>query len=309
MDIFYLLFTQLVPLFFLVAMGWLAGRHLGVNLHSMAIVSINLIAPVVAFGAVGQMDFKSEYILFMALMAIISVFMSLSNYFLGRYIFGCEKIGSLVGMASANGNTGYFGLPIVLLLFGAEGVGIYLVANLGSEIVTLTLGYYLGAKGGRKPSEAIKIVLRLPIIYAMLAGFLWNITIDEFPTVFLDYWNRFTGAWIIIGMLLIGVGLGKLNWSCIQPKVHLWMLVSRMVVWPLIAIGFILFDQTTLHIFDARVHTLLLIFGTVPVSGNLVAFASKLDLKPSEATFAVLVSTLIAMVSMPAIFVLMKAPF
>jgi predicted permease len=309
MDLFFLLITNLIPLYILIVMGWVAGRYLDVNLHSMAIVAINLIAPVVVFGAVAQLEFESKYLLLPLVMAAVSTLMSLGNYSLAKMVFREDNTPSLLGMGAVNGNTGYFGLPIVLLLFGPEGAGIYLLANIGSEFITLTLGYYLGAKGNHSPLEALKIVLRLPIIYAMVLGIFWNLAGLELYDVFITYWERFTGAWVIIGMILIGVALGRLSWSCLRWKTQLWLMTSRLIVWPAVMISIIYLDRFVLHVFDGRVHTLLLIFGLVPLSGNLVAFAAKLNVRPSEATFAVLITTLLALLTMPLAFLILNAPF
>ena len=143
----------------------------------------------------------------------------------------------------------------------------------------------------------------------MILGILWNLYGTDLPDVFISYWERFTGAWVIIGMMLIGVALGKLNLTCLKPMLQIWFAASRFLLWPAVMIGLIFLDRHVLKLFDGQIHTLFLIFGTVPLQGNLAAFAAKLGLRPTEAAFAVLVTTFLSLLIMPLAFLLLDAPF
>ena len=50
----FLLVTQIIPLLILIALWYFAGRKLDVNLHSLAMISIYIIAPFVNFGAMSK---------------------------------------------------------------------------------------------------------------------------------------------------------------------------------------------------------------------------------------------------------------
>ena len=62
-DLVTLLVINIIPLYILIILGFIAGRYLDVNLHSIAIIAIYILAPVVNFGAMAKMEFTQEYIL------------------------------------------------------------------------------------------------------------------------------------------------------------------------------------------------------------------------------------------------------
>src|SRR5690606_716720 len=145
----------------------------------------------------------------------------------------------------------------------------------------------------------LKRVIKLPVIHGIWLGFAFNALDVTLPDVVNRYWTYASGAWIIIGMMLIGVALSK------QPKIELdirlmrWMFTPKFIVWPLGGLAFILADIYWFQSFGPVIHQLLLIFTTVPLAGNLVAYAATLNLHPERAASAVLVSTLLAITTVP----------
>ena len=74
---------------------------------------------------------------------------SLISYFFykyGKYLYGDARANVLAVVAS-EGNTGYFGIPIALLLFNQNIFGIYILGTLGVTIFENTVVYYLTARG------------------------------------------------------------------------------------------------------------------------------------------------------------------
>ena len=55
-----LLLSHLFPLLGLIALGFLAGRWLEVQPHSLAMVAIYFLSPVVNFGGVAQLNFQAS---------------------------------------------------------------------------------------------------------------------------------------------------------------------------------------------------------------------------------------------------------
>lgn len=308
MDILALLISNIIPLYILVALGFIAGRWLDVNLHSMAIIVIYIIAPIVNFGAMTKLRFDPEYVALPPVLFAISAVTGFCVYALATRVLRDSKA-NLVAMSSVTGNTGYFGLPIVLALFGEQWVGLYLFMNMGVLLSENMLGYYFGARGHADMKGAIIKVLKLPVIHAIWLGLLVNALDLSLPVVFDRYWNYATGAWVIIGMMLIGIALSK------QPRLELdfrlirWMFVPKFIVWPLAGAGIIAADYFYIHAFNPDIYGLIAIFTSVPLAGNIVAFAANLNLHPERAAGAVLVSTVFGIVSVPAAVLAIQSIF
>lgn len=293
-----LLLENLIPLYILIGLGYIAGRWLDVNLHSLATVAIFILSPVVVFGAIMKIELDPAYLLLPVIIFAVCAFITVAAW-KTSYWHLKSNMANLIGMTSGTGNTGYYGLPIVLALLGPEAAGVYMLMNLAIILSELTTGYYIGARGHHSIQESLKKVVRLPALYAAILALLCNALKLETPDVFDTYWNHFTGAWIIVGMMLIGVGLAKIetlkpNWPMLG-----WLFGYRFIVWPLLMLGIVLADRHILELYDQDIHTMLILMGLVPLAANTVAFAGYLRLPASEAAMAVLLSTLFALFYIP----------
>ncbi len=308
MDILGLLIANIIPLYILVALGFVAGRWLDVNLHSMAIIVIYIIAPVVNFGAMTKLSFDPEYVALPVTFLVISATIGFCVYALATRSLNDSRA-NLIAMSSVTGNTGYFGLPIVLALFGEKWVGLYLFMNMGLLLSENLLGYYFGARGHADMKGAIVKVLKLPVIHAIWLGLLFNAFDISTPVVFDRYWNYATGAWVIIGMMLIGIALSKLPKLELDFRLIRWMFAPKFLLWPLAGAGLIAADYLHFHALGPDVYGLIAIFVSVPLAGNIVAFAANLNLHPERAAGAVLISTILGIVTVPAAVLLTQAIF
>jgi predicted permease len=154
-DLLILLIANIIPLYGLIALGFIAGKWLDVNLHSIAIIAIYILAPVVNFGALAKMEFSPEYIALPVTLFCASAVIGLSFYNLARIMWR-SNYANLIGMSSVVGNTMYFGLPIVLALLGPQWAGVYALMNLGVFLNEVGLGFLRCARsshGQRRASQ------------------------------------------------------------------------------------------------------------------------------------------------------------
>lgn len=293
-----LLFANLIPLYILIGLGYVAGRWMEVNLHSLATVAIFILSPVVVFGAVLQIDLDPAYLVLPLIIFGIAALITVLAWRTSAWHLK-TNMANLIGMASGTGNTGYFGLPVVLALLGPEAAGIYMLMNLAIVLNEVTVCYYIGARGHHGFQDSLRKVVRLPALHAAWLALLVNYFNIAMPPVFDTYWQYFTGAWVIIGMMLIGVGLAKIE--TLRPNLAMlgWLFGYRFLVWPLLMTGFVIADRMVFGFYGQDIHTMLLLIGLVPLAANTVAFAGYLRLPASEAAMAVLLSTLFALFYIP----------
>ncbi|MBI4031487.1 MAG: hypothetical protein HY370_07390 [Proteobacteria bacterium] len=299
------LLPTLIPLYVIIAFGYIGGRYLDVHLHSMAIVSMYFISPVVNFGAIWRLEFSPAYLLLPVMVYFVAAGMAFLSYYLARLRWK-DDMANLCGMALGGANTGYFGLPIILALFGPDSAGIYLLATFAMTLSENTVCYYIGARGGASVQDSVKKVLGLPAFHAIWAALALNFLDVDPPKAFLTYWQYFAGSWVVIGMMLIGVALAgvksfRINWPLIG-----FTFFMKFIIWPLAMGGIIALDVCALHLFTHEIHIMLLIAGVVPLMANTVAFAARLGVRPGEAATAVLLSTLFALFYIPAVFWVLK---
>jgi hypothetical protein len=301
------LVINILPLFGIIGLGYIAGRTLQVDLRSMASLAIYIFAPIVVLGAMARIEFEPAYSFLPLVSFAIGGIITYSLFYLTRAFFLKGAMPNLVGLGSVGGNTGYFGLPLVIALYGPEWTGPYILLNVGTQLTEYFIGYYLAVRSQSSIKDSIKKVLKLPAMHALYIGLIINFTGTDLPETFYVYWTYATGAWVFIGMMIIGVALSQMQRLEFDLKLVTWLFISKFVCWPAFGIAAILIAaQFDYFGMDPVFAGLIAIYVSVPLMSNLVAYAAQLNIHPEKVALAVLISTVFAIVYMPALFYILQ---
>lgn len=303
MEVFFILLTNLIPLYALIALGWIARVYCNVDRQSLSALAIFIIQPIVSFGFVAQLEFHISYILIPVLVFVLFSGLMMLTYKFSQKLYP-DKRANLLAMCAASGNTGYFGLPLAILLLDAQWVGVYIFANLGALVCEATTSYYIANRGKFDARESVKRVLMFPTIYAIAAGLAVNFAQLDLPSLVFDYWAYFKGCYIVIGMMIIGVALGRIDELKIGWRFLSVVFAVKFIAWPAIAFALIILDRTVLHWYSEPIHMMLFIIAIVPPAANTSAFAAQLDLNPEKAATTILFGTIFALFYIPAVLLI-----
>ncbi len=304
MHIFLTLILKLLPLYAIMAAGFVLGRKHSELGHATAIIQINFIAPVVIATSMATLELQSRYLILPAVVLIVCCTVGLTVFAIGRRLW-LDNTPNLMAYSAGSGNTGYFGIPVALILFPENMIGLLMLAALGVQLYDNTLGYYLIARGHYSIRDSIKRLVRLPLLHASLLGLIFSALHVKLPLLITATAHDFRGAYIVLGALMIGFGLSKIKEFKPDKLFLSIMLGARFVVWPLLIFGFIAFDRVMLHLFSADVYPILFLIAIVPLPANAVAFALLLNVQPQKAAIAVVASTIIALFYIPAILIIL----
>ncbi|MBK9584482.1 MAG: AEC family transporter [Alphaproteobacteria bacterium] len=299
MDVFFSLLVNLLPLYILIGMGFAAGRWLNVDRQSLASLTIYMFMPVVVFGFVVDLEFQPSYILLPLVIFAVSVITGLGFLALGKKVYA-DSTANLMAMCCSMGNTGYFGLPLVFLFFTKEQTAIYIFMMLGGSVYEATVGYYLAARGAFDVKTSLKKLIRFPALYAIAAGFLVNQMGLEPPELFWTYWAYFKGAYVCMGMMIVGAALSNVERLVFGPRFMAFVFFGKFVAWPVLIYAFVAFDRAILQWYTPDIHNLMLIMSLVPPAANIAAFAAQMNLKPEKAATTILAGTVFALLYIPA---------
>ena len=305
MTLAFALITNILPLYALIALGFVAGKKLDVDLQSIARLAIFIVSPIVTLGAMTRLNLQAQYLLLPVIVLGFSLLITGLVYNLARWRWRSNEA-HLIGLSCVSGNSGYFGLPLVIALYGQDASGLYLLAAIGITISEVTLGYYLAVRGHHDVRESLRRAVRLPALHAVWLGLLLNACHVAMPPVLYTYWTYATGAMVFLGMMMIGVALSRLPRLEFDWRLARWMLAGKLVLWPACAAAFIFADLHLLHLFPPRAHGLLFTLSAVPSAANIIAYATQLDLHATRAAAIVLASTLFAVIYLPAILLLAR---
>ena len=305
MSVFFSLLVNLLPLYILIGMGFIAARSLKVDRQSLASLAIFMFMPIVVFGFVVKLEFQASYIMLPLIIFLVSIITGLVFLAVGKKVYG-DNTANLMAMCCSMGNTGYFGLPLVFLFFDEQQTAVYIFMMLGGSVYEATFGYYLAARGAFDVKTSLKKLAKFPALYAITAGFIANGLGYKPPELFETYWAYFKGAYVVLGMMIVGAALANINKLVFGPRFMALVFLGKFVAWPALIYAFIAFDNAVLGWYPQDIHNLILIMSLVPPAANIAAFAAQMNLKPEKAATTILVSTVFALVYIPAMIWLLN---
>jgi predicted permease len=282
-----------------------AARYLAVQKETIATLLIYIISPIVIFSGVVVAPQTIASITLPLLAYGISTLLCLSFYILGTRIWtGSEK--NILAFSAGAGNVGYFGLPVIIALFGEQAFSYAVLFIFGLVLYECTLGYYITAKGRYSTRESLIKLVKLPTIYAFLLGAIINILHINIGGNIQEAVLSVRGAYSVLGMMLVGAGLASITKWQIDYVFTGFSFVAKFIAYPLLVCSIIYIDMQVLHVYSPTIYQVLILLSIVPLASNTVAFAVKLDVHPSKMAMSVFLSTMFAIVYIPIMISLLQ---
>ena len=304
MSIFFILLLKIFPLYINIILGYFSAKLLNVQRESIANILIYILAPIVVFSATISVKIDLSIVL---LPIFFYIFCSIIA-FLALFIFGKawdDPSGNILAFSAGTGNTGYFGIPLAIIFFPPYLADIYIFTVLASLLYESTSGFYVTAKGNFTVKESINKMLKLPILYAFILGLVFNLLGVGIPDAISAYTAQFKGAYGILGMMMLGMGLvGLKKGSDLDAKFISITFILKFIFWPLAILGVIYLDRNFYMLLNEDLYKVMFLFSIVPLAGNTVTLAVLLNAKPEKASFTVLLSTIISVIYIPIVLAL-----
>lgn len=298
MSIFITLLLKLLPLYCVLLLGVLAGRYFRISKESISSLLMYVIYPVVVFTGVASTPLTFSTLSLPLLVFVIACVLCLAFYTIGKRLWP-DSTANLLAFSAGNANTGYFGLPVALALFGEANIGVYVLCIMGITLYENTLGFFMTARGRNTPRESLKKLIHMPTLYALVAGIAVSLMNVPLPEVFFETTTSFRAALTLLGMIVIGISLSAARRCPIDFKFVSLAFVAKFAAWPLLVGLAVLLDMHLLHLYDTIIHKALLLMSFTPLAAHTVVFAAELKTQPDKAACAVSMSILFALVYIP----------
>ncbi len=304
MTIFVTLIINMIPLYILIALGYAAGKWLHIDKNSLARLVLFIFMPIMVFGFVTDMELKPVYAALPLIILLVQVIIAATALFIGQKIFKDNRA-NLLAMSASMGNVGFFGLPLVTLLFDDKWVALYIFMMIGFVIFEATMGYYLAARGNFSVRESLIKLSKFPSLYAVVLAVIVNYMNINLSESFYTYWGYFKGCYIISGMMIIGIALAHMDKFVFGARFVSITFIGKFVAFPLLVGAFIMLDKALLNWFEPTVYDLLIVMSIVPPAAGVVAFATQMNLRPEKAATTILLGTLFALFYIPLVLMLL----
>lgn len=271
-----------------------------IDKDSIVKMSIYMVAPVVIFNGVYSLDLHGKILLLPVSFFVISSFLAVVSYAINSS-FKSKSLRGVLAFTAGSGNTGYFGLPVAIAVFGESVTGLAVLVTFGFLMYENTLGFYLVARGKHSALDSVKKLLSLPMLYAFLLAILLNLTHVKLGSVYGSFVPNFRGAYVILGSFLVGSALAGFSKDHIDLPALVRAFIFKFILYPAVVFSLIKFDQTNTHMFSGihNAYELAFLMSIVPLAVNTVAYATLLKSEPEKTAFMVFISTIFALAYIP----------
>ncbi|WP_331774877.1 AEC family transporter [Sulfurospirillum sp. 1612] len=294
---------KILPLYITIVLGYVVVHFFGARRENMASLLIYIIGPVVIFLASYKVKLNLGVVSLPILLYLLSSFLALISLKFGSLFFR-DNTKNILAFTAGTGNTGYFGIPLAIMLLDEGLANIYIFTVLASLLYESTVGFFVVAKGHYSIKQSLIKVAKLPSIYALILGLVFNLAHIELSHDLVAYLDYFKGAYAILGMMMIGMGLKGLAHVGIDKLFMGVAFFIKFIIYPAMVLLLIWIDSMFFHFFSMDLYRVMFIFSIVPMAGNTVAVASLLNVHPEKASLAVILSTVISIVSIPVMLAL-----
>ena len=195
--------------------------------------------------------------------------------------------------ASIFSNAGNAGLPIISLVFGPSGVFYASMYLIPLRILqwTVGLGFFIKPEKG----SWVKNLVLNPMVVSVYIGLALIFSGWQIPGVFASAITNLGNMTSPLVMILIGATLAQANWKMLLDKTVLYISALRLLAFPLLMAGLL----ALLHM-DPEITTICVILLAMPVASNTAVMAERYGGDYTFASACVSVSTLLSVLTVPA---------
>ena len=280
--------APVIPVFLLVAAGFLFAHWKKISLTAVTEIIVYLGTPSLVFGSLASKPLQPADIAVL-FTGILIIFAGVG--LLIRLYFFCFRFRSRgFALPTLFMNAGNMGIPLALFAFGQAGFQRATLMFVMITFLQYSLGIYI-LNGHSNWTE----IFRLPLIYAAVAGLCVNLAQIEIPELLLQPVTMLGQATIPIMLISLGYRLHQVE--SLQWGHALGGALLRIV-------GGFVSANIAAHLIGAEGvnRQVLLLYGSLPAAVVNFILTEKYRQDPGLAASIVVLSTLISVVTVPAVF-------
>jgi predicted permease len=298
MDVLPDLLRSVLPLYGFILVGYAASRWWGLKSKPISKLLLYVLIPLVIFDNILKAEF-TQLLIAAGMIFLLAVLMNIPARW-GQRIAKDEVNPDLLNCSFSYFNIGWFGIPVVMALFGEEKMPLIISAYMGNVLYGDTVGYYLISRSkDASVGDSVKNVLKIPAIYAFIAALIANAAGVEIPEAVEPVAKG--ASWVLsaLGMLIIGVTLTDIDFKKLDYGLFGKLMGLRYGAAAALLAGLIALEAGVIGQLEPDEQKLMGLMATFPIAANLVVFASYLESETENASVLVALSSLISLLLVP----------
>ncbi len=275
----------ILPVFSIIALGWLYGRRVKPDMSIVNRISMNVLAPALIFSALSSKSFDiwDNRLLLLGSVGVV-LGSGLLAWPFARLLR--EDHRTFVPPMMFN-NCGNMGLPLAALAFGQAGFTAMVALFVISNLLHFTLGAWMIDHHARFGS-----LLKNPMVWSTFAGFLFAAFHPPLPDVLAVTFKMIGDALIPMMLLSLGVRLTAIRWDDARLG------VIGGLVCPLTGIAMAALLSPVLGLDQAQ-QGLLILFGCLPPAVLNFMVAEQYRQEPGKVASIVLIGNVLSVLFVP----------
>lgn len=259
-----------------------------------------------------KLSLSGELMKTLLLVVTLGVAFTLAIFFLSKPLTKGEKDEKTRGMERfcvTFSNNGFLGLPLAIVVFGADAkaVTVVVVLNIITNILMFTLGIYLVS--GDKQAISLKKAFLSPVLIAFVIGILLNaLKVAEHIPEITTYSAHFSNIVTPISMTILGMKTADVKfYNLFASWKTYYVSLLKLIVFPMGAVEVLLL----IRMFASGLVDSDLILGTfmafaVPTAGLASTFSEQFDGDSESAVTFTLGTTILSILTLPLLYWLLK---
>ena len=282
----------IAPVLVMAALGGFVGRRFDVPAEVVSNLSFNLFGPSLVFATLSTIELTgttARTALATIAMSVSFALISLAVSFVRRHDAPTR---ASLGLGAAFWNAGNMGLPVALLAFGDPGLEIGVLIFVVASVWGNSAGVVMASLAGGSPRDALFAPLRVPALWAAVAGLTLNATDADIPTIVSAPAETLAGAAIPAMLVVLGLQFSSAAGDDGVSDVA-QVTIIRLVIGPVIAVG--ITELVGLHGLPQDV---LVVGGGMPIAVFTVILATQYGARATLLSRAIIVTTLLSIVTL-----------
>jgi predicted permease len=295
-----LFINVVLPVFIVAGIGFLFERYFHPPIAPLNQVALYVLMPSLLFLSLLPVDFQSEEPLRVTAFAFLLAIVMIAVAFVLIRVARLDRVtGSALMLTAAFPNLGNYGLPVVLLAFGQEGLAVGTLLLAVQSLYGIALSVFIASSGTTSMRRALAEVARQPILYAVVAALLLNFAHVPLPA-FLNAAISLPAQAAIPVMLLV-LGMNFASTSRIEaPALVALAVFTRLVIGALV--GWLLVEALGI---GGVARGVLIVGAAMPAAVFTILTATQFGARPRFVSDVVVASTVASIVTITAVLALL----
>ena len=284
---------SVLPVLLIGGLGYLVGRVRTLDLAPITGLTVLVLVPAIVFDSLARATLPRDLLTRLVLHVVVQLALVWALTVVVARLTGWSRPdeGALL-LATLFANSGNVGLPLALFAFGPDGLAVaggwFAIMAIGSS----TIAPYLAARSRAGVRGALRRVSRQPIIYAVVAGVIVNLSGWSLPAPVANASRLLAGGAVALSLLLLGLQLARLT---VREEARGATLATAI---RLVAVPPLAWMTGRLVGLEGMAFAVAVIQASTPTAVSSALWALEFDARPALVSAAVVLSTIVSVVTL-----------